>query len=40
MSVALRVHVSNNWVLGTLVVRVVRDFWGKYMIFGYLQKLG
>ena len=33
----LRVHVPNNWVLRVLVIVIVVQVLGKYMIIGYLD---
>ena len=32
-----RVHVPNNWVLGGLLIGIVIQVLGKYMIIGYLD---
>ena len=32
-----RVHVPNNWVLGGLLMGIVVQVLGKYMIIGYLD---
>ena len=39
-SLALRVHVPNNWVLGFWVVMVIVQVLGQYMIIGYLDPQG
>ena len=31
------VYVANNWVLGILVLVIVAQVWGKYMIVHYLD---
>ena len=33
----LRVHVPNNLVLGILVIVIIVQVWGKYMIIVYLD---
>ena len=33
----LRVHVPNIWVLRALVIVIVVQVWGRYMIIGYLD---
>ena len=33
----MRVQVPGNWVLGILVVVILVQVWGKYMIIGYLD---
>ena len=35
--VSLRVHVPNNWVLGILVIVILVQMLGKYMLIGYLD---
>ena len=37
MSITLRVHVPNNWVLRVLVIVIVVQVLGKYMIIRYLD---
>ena len=32
-----RVHVPNNWVLRVLVIVIIVQVWGKYMIIRYLD---
>ena len=36
----LRVHVPNDWVLGVLVLAIVVQVLGKYMIIEYLNPWG
>ena len=38
--VTLRVPVANNWVLGVLVIVIIEQVLGKYMIIGYLDPEG
>ena len=36
-ALTLRVHVPNNLVLGILVIVIIVQVWGKYMIIVYLD---
>ena len=37
LSPTLRVHVPNNWVLGTWAIVIRVQLWGKYMMIKYLD---
>ena len=37
LRVTLRVHVPNTWVLGILVIVILVQVLGKYMIIGYMD---
>ena len=39
VSITLRVHVPNNWVLGMLVLVAVGQILGKYIITGHLDSM-
>ena len=38
--VTLRVHVAKDWVFGALVIGIVVQALGKYIIIGYLDPSG